>query len=194
MKIEQLEIEKLTPYTENPRNISDDAVEAVAKSIKEFGFNQPLLVDQSGRICVGHTRFLAAKKLKLDKVPVHRKVMTEQEFTAYNIADNKTGEFSSWNKPLLLKNWEKLAEWPKLKDATGLQSWEIETPAPKEKDGKGTKKSKYDESIICVELIYSKEVEKELRELCNRLDSDAKIEDTILWCVKSMVKKVKRNA
>ena len=191
MKVEMLKIEKLVPYGENPRNISDDAVAAVVKSIKEFGFNQAIMVDQNFRICVGHTRYLAAKELNMKKVPVFRREMSEEAFTAYNIADNKTGEFSSWNKKLLIANWEKLEGWEELKMATGLQAWEVETPESKK--GQRTKgqaaPNEYDESVICLELIYEKGTEKEIRKICQEIDGEAQIEDTILYCVREIGEK-----
>ena len=70
MKIEVWKITDVTPYPGNPR-INDDAVDAVAASLKEFGFRQPIVVDAKGVIVCGHTRFKAAQKLGLEKVPVH---------------------------------------------------------------------------------------------------------------------------
>ena len=184
MKVEMLKIEKLVPYNKNPRNISDDAVEAVVKSIKEFGFNQAIMVDQNFRICVGHTRYLAAKELNMKTVPVFRREMSEEAFTAYNIADNKTGEFTSWNKKLLIANWEKLEGWEDLKSATGLQAWEVDTPESGKDKRPKPKPNECDENVICLELIYEKETEKEIRKICQEIDGEAQIEDTILYCVR----------
>ena len=69
MKIEQWQIERVKPYDKNPRR-NDKAVEAVAKSISEFGFRQPIVVDAGGVIVVGHTRYKAAMRLGLKTVPV----------------------------------------------------------------------------------------------------------------------------
>ena len=69
MTIEFRSLDQITPYPGNPRD-NDDAVDAVAASLKEFGFRQPIVVDAAGVIIVGHTRFKAAKKLGLAKVPV----------------------------------------------------------------------------------------------------------------------------
>jgi site-specific DNA-methyltransferase (adenine-specific) len=101
MQIELWKIDDVKPYENNPR-INDDAVEAVSKSIKEFGFRQPLVVDVDGVIICGHTRWKAAKLLRLEKVPVHvAKDMTPEQVKAYRIADNKTNELSEWNYELL---------------------------------------------------------------------------------------------
>ena len=70
MKIEQWDIERVKPYEKNPRR-NDKAVQAVADSIHEFGFRQPIVVDDAGVIVVGHTRYKAALKLGLKTVPVH---------------------------------------------------------------------------------------------------------------------------
>ena len=70
MKIELRNLSEIKPYPGNPR-INDDAVAAVATSIREFGFRQPIVVDAEGVIICGHTRWKAAQKLGLEKVPVH---------------------------------------------------------------------------------------------------------------------------
>tara|TARA_R110000803_G_scaffold162194_1_gene225832 strand:+ start:30663 stop:31301 length:639 start_codon:yes stop_codon:yes gene_type:complete len=99
-KIRMINPGKLIPYDKNPR-INDHAVKAVADSIKKHGMNQPVLVDQDFRICVGHTRTLASIENGLKKIPVIVKEMTEAEFIEYNIADNKTGELSNWDEKQL---------------------------------------------------------------------------------------------
>jgi DNA modification methylase len=94
-------LDQITPYANNPRN-NDDAVDAVAASLKEFGFRQPIVVDSAGVIIVGHTRFKAAKKLGLAKVPVHIATdLTEAQVKAYRIADNATNEIAEWNYEML---------------------------------------------------------------------------------------------
>ncbi|AMV35225.1 Chromosome-partitioning protein Spo0J [Pirellula sp. SH-Sr6A] len=101
MKIEQRSIADIKPYPNNPR-INDDAVDAVAGSIKEFGFRQPIVVDEDGVIICGHTRFKAAQKLGIEKLPVHvAKDLTPEQIKAYRIADNKTAELAEWNYDLL---------------------------------------------------------------------------------------------
>jgi DNA modification methylase len=101
MKIELRKLSEIKPYPGNPR-VNDDAVEAVAASIREFGFRQPIVVDTEGVIIVGHTRYKAALKLGLEKAPVHvAKDLTPEQIKAYRIADNKTNELSDWNYDLL---------------------------------------------------------------------------------------------
>ena len=101
MKIELRPLADITPYEKNPR-LNDDAVDAVAASLREFGFRQPIVVDEAGVIVCGHTRYKAALKLGLAKAPVHvAKDLTPAQIKAYRIADNKTAELSDWNYDLL---------------------------------------------------------------------------------------------
>ena len=94
-------LDRIKPYEKNPR-VNDQAVDAVAASIKEFGFRQPIVVDEDGVIVVGHTRFKAAQKLELKKVPVHQAVgLTPEQIKAYRIADNQSASLSDWNHELL---------------------------------------------------------------------------------------------
>ncbi len=101
MKIELKNIADIKPYPNNPR-INDDAVDAVAASIREYGFRQPIVVDTEGVIICGHTRYKAALQLELKKVPVHvARDLTPDQIKAYRIADNKTAELAEWNFDLL---------------------------------------------------------------------------------------------
>lgn len=94
-------ISEIKPYSKNPRN-NDAAVEPVAASIKEFGFQQPIVIDKDGVIIAGHTRYRAAKMLKMRKVPcVVADQLTEEQINAYRLADNKTGELAKWEDKLL---------------------------------------------------------------------------------------------
>lgn len=101
MKIEQWDIDRVRPYEKNPRR-NDKAVQAVAESIREFGFRQPIVVDGDGVIVVGHTRYKAALKLGLKSVPVHVAAdLTPQQARAYRLADNRTAENAEWDVDLL---------------------------------------------------------------------------------------------
>src|SRR5262245_14841801 len=101
MEIALWPIAKLRPYPNNPRQ-NDDGVQAVANSLREFGFRQPIVVDADGVIVCGHTRYKAAQMLGLEKVPVHvAKDMTPEQIRAYRIADNQTATLSSWDPELL---------------------------------------------------------------------------------------------
>ena len=108
MKIVDKPIEWLRPYENNPRN-NEQAVEAVANSIKEFGFKVPIVATIDGEIVNGHTRFKAAKFLKLKTVPVLiADDLTEEQIKAFRLADNKTGELAEWNVELLYGELDEL--------------------------------------------------------------------------------------
>ena len=103
MKVEQRELTTIVPYERNPRKIGEDAIEAVARSIDEFGPRQPIVVDAQGVIVVGHARYYAASRLGLEKFPTHAwDDCTEEQARAYRLADNKTGEIAEWDADLLL--------------------------------------------------------------------------------------------
>lgn len=108
MKIVDKPIEWLRPYENNHRN-NEQAVEAVANSIKEFGFKVPIVATIDGEIVNGHTRFKAAKFLKLKTVPVLiADDLTEKQIKAFRLADNKTGELADWDIELLYSELEDL--------------------------------------------------------------------------------------
>ncbi len=101
MQIETWPIDRPQPYDKNPR-LNDDAVDVVARSIQEFGFRQPIVVDEDGVVIIGHTRLKAAKKLGLTEVPVHvARGLSPEKVKALRIADNKTAELAEWNLELL---------------------------------------------------------------------------------------------
>ncbi len=97
MDVQQRPLTTIKPYENNPR-LNDQAVDAVAASIREFGFRQPIVVDEDGVIVVGHTRYKAACKLGLALVPVHVAAdLTPAQRKAYRLADNQTGSLSNWD-------------------------------------------------------------------------------------------------
>ena len=98
MKVQEIAITKIKPYEKNPRR-NDAAVDAVAASIREFGWKQPIVVDPSTmEIIAGHTRYKAAKKLGLSVVPcVMADDLTAEQIKAYRLADNKTAELAEWD-------------------------------------------------------------------------------------------------
>ncbi len=101
-KIEWLSVETLIPYAKNARTHSDEQVAQIAGSIKEFGFNNPVLVDKDNSIIAGHGRLMAARKLGMDKVPVVQLGhMTEAQRKAYVLADNRIALNSGWDTSML---------------------------------------------------------------------------------------------
>ncbi len=106
--ITNLKINEIKPYESNPRN-SELSLPKVKDSIKNFGFNQPILIDKDNVIITGHTRYKAAKELELDNVPcIIVTDLSEQQIKAYRIADNKVGQDSSWDVSLLKEELQKL--------------------------------------------------------------------------------------
>jgi len=101
-RIELWTLDRLIPYARNARTHSDAQIAQIAASIVEFGFNAPILVDSSAGIIAGHGRLLAARKLKLEQVPVvildH---LTENQKRAYILADNKLAELAGWDEEML---------------------------------------------------------------------------------------------
>lgn len=102
MEVKNVSISKIKPYENNPRD-NEAGVDAVARSIKEFNWQQPIVVDKNYVIIVGHTRYKAAKKLNLKKVPiVVADNLSDEQVKAYRLADNKTGELTDWDMDLLI--------------------------------------------------------------------------------------------
>ena len=109
-RVEMWPVSKVRPFENNPRK-NDDAVPAVAKSISEFGFNQPIVVDRDGVVVVGHTRLKAAKSLGLEVVPVYvASNRPEQQAAEYRLVDNKSSELSQWDDEKLLEELVALDE------------------------------------------------------------------------------------
>ena len=101
-RYEDVEIEKLKPYKNNARTHSDEQIEKIAKSMKEFGFINPVLVDGNLNVIAGHGRILGAKKLGMKEVPcLFIEDLTEEQKRAYIIADNRLAEDAGWDKELL---------------------------------------------------------------------------------------------
>jgi len=98
MEIVQAKTADLIPYGFNNRDHSQQQVDRIANSINEFGFNQPIVVDEQNIVLVGHGRLEAAKKLGLEDVPVLKKIgLSETQKKAYRILDNKLQNDSTWN-------------------------------------------------------------------------------------------------
>lgn len=101
MKIQDLDIKDIIPYANNPRN-NAAAVDAVAASIREFGFKVPVVIDRNGILITGHTRLEAAKKLGITKIPAIRAAdLTDAQVKAFRLADNKVAEIATWDDKAL---------------------------------------------------------------------------------------------
>lgn len=97
MEIKEIKLADIKPYENNPR-FNDEAVDAVAESIQQFGFKVPIVIDKNGVIVTGHTRYKAAKAMSMDKVPcILADDLTDKQIKAYRLADNKVAEIAKWD-------------------------------------------------------------------------------------------------
>lgn len=108
MKIIEIELDKLKPFKNNPRKHTDEQIEQIAKSIEEFGFLNPILVDEKNTILAGHGRYMASKTINLESVPVVKaENLSKEQKQALVIADNKIASNSTWDENLL---WNQIRE------------------------------------------------------------------------------------
>lgn len=129
MEVIEMKVADIVPYENNPRR-NDGAVEALAASIKEFGFRVPIIVDKENVIVAGHTRLKAAERLGLEVVPVIRADdLTDEQIKAYRIADNKVGDLAGWDNERLK---EELAELDDMFNMTDFGFGEFELSILKE--------------------------------------------------------------
>jgi len=125
MLVEMRDIATIKLYPHNPRR-NDQAVAAVAASVREFGFRQPIVVDEEGVIVVGSTRYKAAVQLDLKEVPVHVAAgLTPSQVRAYRIADNKTADLAEWDYELLVQELADLQKADFNLDLVGFSPDEI---------------------------------------------------------------------
>lgn len=137
MSVVMWPIDRVKPYDKNPR-INDGSVDSVARSISQYGFRQPIVVDKGGVVIVGHTRLKAAKKLGMTEVPVHvASDLSETKARALRIADNKTHELAGRDVDLLSAEVRALSTLPGFDDfELGMGPKELETAMnPDGRDG-----------------------------------------------------------
>lgn len=110
-RIEYIDIMEIKPYKKNPRKIPQEAVDAVAESIREFGFKVPIVLDKNNVVVTGHTRLMAAHKLGMTEVPcIIASELTPEQVKAYRLADNQVNTLSSFDDALLLEELEGIFE------------------------------------------------------------------------------------
>lgn len=115
-RTETRNLDTIAPYWRNPRDITSDAINAVATSIERFGYNQPIVVDTKGVIVVGHTRYAALKKLGWTEAEVVVLDIPPKKANEYRLVDNKAGEIAKWKEDELLAE---LREFSK----DGIDTW-----------------------------------------------------------------------
>ena len=110
LKVKNVPLESIKPYENNPRRVSEEAVNALTASIKEFGFRVPVILDRENVIVAGHTRVLAAQKLGLAEIPcIVADDLTPEQIKAFRLVDNKTAELTGWDFEKLDMELEELS-------------------------------------------------------------------------------------
>lgn len=98
LKVERMELDDVIPYWRNPRRIPEEAVNAVAESMRRYGYLQPIVVDEDYVIILGHTRYAAFRRLKAKEIDVAIAVGMDQErVKQLRVLDNRVAEFNMWN-------------------------------------------------------------------------------------------------
>ena len=167
MQITNKQISELKDYENNPRLINDEAVDKVVKSISEFGFKVPIIVDKDNVIVAGHTRKLAAQRIGLDTVPVIvADDLTEDQIKAFRLADNKVAEFSDWDFEKLEEEISSLEN-----EFTGFSTEEIEKMFSTG-DEEETFDDVGDNLKETIEVIIECESEEQQRELYERMTGE----------------------
>ena len=194
------DIEKIKPYDKNPRKISDKAISMVANSIKEFGFQQPIVVDKKNVIVVGHTRYLASKKLNLSKVPVVIGNFTEQQAKAYRIADNRINEETGWDYNFLQEELNKLLDLDVDLNLTGFTSEELDSMFAKEEIeitdpiDVGDDENHLLNDVKMIQLFYEPDTEQKFRQIIDKVKDKYSIDnisDAVLKCVENENERIK---
>ena len=184
MKIEEIDIDLIKPYKNNPREIPMESVQKVMNSIREFGNNQPIVVDNDNIIVVGHTRWKALKQLGKAKAFVVKKDFPKGQAMAYRIMDNRSGEESKWSNKLLATELNILKDESFNLDFTGFNLTELENLAndkelgfvQNSKDLKENFNVEFPDGmevthVKMVQLFLNTETEKEFKLWCSELQS-----------------------
>ena len=196
MDIQEIEIDKIIPYINNPRKNLN--VDKVASSIKEFGFQQPIVVDKTNTIVVGHTRYEAAKKLGITKVPVQIADLSDTQAKAYRIADNRLNQDASWDTKLLNIEFNDLLSKDYNLDSLGFTTDELDTLFLKssedadiglneniEEDLDLTQDTLSDVKMI--QLFFNSENESKFREAINKISKENNIDNISDAVLKSVL-------
>lgn len=161
MKIIDVQITSLKEYENNPRK-NEKAVDKVAASIREFGFKVPIVIDSDNVIICGHTRLLAAKRLKLDVVPcIVADDLTDEQIRAFRLADNKTSEFADWD---IEKLDEELAALELDMTLFGFEYGEKTAGATEREDLSEKVAEVYEVIVECADEIEQEEIFNRLQE------------------------------
>ena len=198
MNIKQINIDDIIPYHNNPRK--NQAIDKVASSIKEYGFQQPIVVDKHMVVIVGHTRLLGAKKLGLKEVPIVIADLSDAKAKAYRIADNRVNEESDWDFKLLQEELNILLDLETDLNLTGFSSDELDSMFSKEEIEITDPIDAIDEQnysvndVKMVQLFYEPGTEKRFREIIDLIKDNNNIDnmsDAVMYCVLNEEKRQK---
>ena len=201
IKMEEVDIDLIKPYKNNPREISAEAVQKVMKSIKEFGYNHPIVVDKDHVILAGHTRWKAMKQLGKKKANIIIRDLTKEQAVAYRIMDNRSGEESKWQNKLLAEELNVLQDKSFDLDLTGFNATELENLANDKELGfiQNSKELKENLNVEfpdnmqvthvkMVQLFLNTETEKDFKIWCTELQKQLKTDnltDTVYEVIKN---------
>ena len=199
MNIQQIEIDKVIPYEKNQRK--NKSVDKVAQSIKDFGFQQPIVVDKNMVVIVGHTRLMGAKQLGQTHVPVVQADLDEAKAKAYRIADNRVNEDSGWDNELLQAELNELLDFDMDLNATGFTNDELDSLFNKEEINfiEPIADNIQDENhllndVKMIQLFYEPANEQKFRDIIDRVRDQHginNISDAVLHCVLNEEKNLK---
>jgi hypothetical protein len=200
MEIQEIDINEIKPYKNNPREIPMESVQKVMNSIREFGNNQPIVVDNDNVIVVGHTRWKALKQLGKTKAYIVKREFSKNDAMAYRIMDNRSGEESKWENKLLAEELNMLKNEEFDLDFTGFNLTELENLS-NDKDLEFKANDKIDTSIDVdypadmevshvkmVQLFLNTETEKNFRLWVSELQKDLETDnltDTVYQVIKN---------
>tara|TARA_E500000318_G_scaffold84076_1_gene79794 strand:- start:1337 stop:1966 length:630 start_codon:yes stop_codon:yes gene_type:complete len=201
IEMEEIDIDLIKPYKNNPREISAEAVQKVMKSIKEFGYNSPIVVDKNHVILAGHTRWKAMKQLGKKKANIIVRDLTKEQAVAYRIMDNRSGEESKWQNKLLAEELNVLQDSTFDLDLTGFNATELENLANDKELGfiQNAKELKENLNVEfpdnmqvthvkMVQLFLNTETEKNFKIWCTELQKQLKTDnltDTVYEVIKN---------
>ena len=201
IKMEEVDIDLIKPYKNNPREISAEAVQKVMKSIKEFGYNQPIVVDKNHVILAGHTRLKAMKQLGKKKANIIIRDLTKEQAVAYRIMDNRSGEESKWQNKLLAEELNVIQDTSFDLDLTGFNATELENLANDKELGFIQNPKELKENlnvefpdnmqvthVKMVQLFLNTETEKDFKIWCTELQKQLKTDnltDTVYEVIKN---------
>lgn len=201
MKIEEVDIDLIKPYKNNPREIPMESVQKVMNSIREFGNNQPIVVDNENVIVVGHTRWKALKQLGKAKAFVVKRDFPKGQAMAYRIMDNRSGEESKWSNKLLASELNILKDENFDLQLTGFNLTELENLANDKELGFVQNSKELKENfnvefpdgmevthVKMVQLFLNTETEKDFKLWCQELQEQLgtdNLTDTVYTVIKN---------